>query len=77
MESQYGQVQDSLKGLTRDVAATQFTAPGIDLAWNQYTPATASAAPINVNVYALEPSLEVGRRVADALQRYQAVGGSR
>lgn len=88
LESRYGDVRRSLHGLTRDVAATRFddlVGPAIRLSpalvdgggTYPYRPPREPLQPITVNVYALDPTPEVGRRVSQALKQYLALGGGR
>lgn len=78
LESKYTDVRRSLAGLTRDVAATPFElAADIKMNGRPGRSAFSTAPTINITVNALEPSVDVGRRVATALERYLGLNGAR
>lgn len=76
LESQYGAVRRSLTRLTGDIASTNF--PSIDAqVTGGAVMARDSLAGATINVYALNPTVEVGRLVARALAEWQAQNGDR
>lgn len=74
LEGEYDQVYNSLNRLTGGIGATRFP-----------TLSTPGAVPVQqssfhgatINVYALTPTVEVGRAVAEALAQYQRMNGVR
>ena len=76
LESQYGAVRRSLTRLTGDIASTNF--PSIDAqVTGGAVMARDSLAGATINVYTLNPTVEVGRLVARALAEWQAQNGDR
>ena len=71
LESQYGAVRRSLKRLTGDIANTDMPSIGID----SPVMARETLSGATINVYALAPTVEVGRLVARALDEWQAQNG--
>ena len=72
LESQYGAVRRSLKRLTGDIASTDM--PGLDISGGPVL-ARDTLSGATINVYALTPTVEVGRLVARALAEWQAQNG--
>lgn len=73
LESQYGAVRRSLKRLTGDIASTDM--PGLDISGGPVL-ARDTLSGATINVYALTPTVEVGRLVARALAEWQAQNGA-
>lgn len=72
LESQYGAVRRSLQRLTGDIASTDI--PGLDISGGPVL-ARDTLSGATINVYALTPTVEVGRIVARALAEWQAQNG--
>ena len=72
LESQYGAVRRSLQRLTGDIASTDM--PGLDISGGPVL-ARDTLSGATINVYALTPTVEVGRLVARALAEWQAQNG--
>ena len=76
LENQYGAVHRSLNRLTGDIASTNF--PSIDAqVTGGAVMARESLAGATINVYTLNPTVEVGRLVARALAEWQSQNGER
>lgn len=73
MESQYKNVEKSLGGLSGSLSG--YLTPEIK-SFPSLTPAALAPATIyNINISALTPSPEIGRKVKQAIQEYERAGG--
>lgn len=78
IESQRGNLKRQLNVLSSDIAGNTFTAPGFELgALTRNDNYSKTRAPeIHIHVNALNPSVETGRVIAEALNEHYAVNGS-
>ena len=79
IESQRGNLKRQLNTLSSDIAGNTFTAPGFELGAltraDNYSKSNARQE-IHIHVNALNPSVETGRVIAEALTEHYAVNGS-
>ena len=74
LESQYGNVKNSLQGLTRDVAGTDFLSPNaaLDLSGGR----VVNVYNVTIDAPMLTPSIDAGRVIASSLEQYTRLNGA-